>query len=129
NFHGMNNVKDGKVVYVPETEDFKKLVAFLHRLYADGLINQEVITQDWSQFDSRSKDPAIARVGYTFGWSIDQRAGDVWADQYIVFEPIAAEAGIKPLFPSDPNGMKVQANKAQITASTQHPEAAIRFLD
>ncbi|MBM7836868.1 putative aldouronate transport system substrate-binding protein [Alkalihalobacillus xiaoxiensis] len=123
-----NTVKDGEHVYVPATEDYKELVQFLHSLYAEGLINQEVFTQDWSQFFSRSQNPDAATVGFTIGWSFEQRVGE-WSDQYTVIAPPAAEAGIAPLWPGDPVQMRAGTNKAVVAASVEDPVAAIKWLD
>ncbi|KGA98635.1 hypothetical protein AJ85_15905 [Alkalihalobacillus alcalophilus ATCC 27647 = CGMCC 1.3604] len=123
-----NTVKDGEHVFLPETEDYKELVTFLHKLYSEGLVNQEVFTQDWAQFFSRSQNTEAATVGFTIGWSFEQRVGN-WSEQYEVVAPFAAEAGLAPLWPADPLGMKTQTNKAVITASAENPEAAIKWLD
>lgn len=123
-----NVAKDGTHVYIPETDDYRKLVEFLHELYVEGLINQEVFTQDWDQFFARSQNPKAATVGYTIGWSFDQRVGR-WEDEYEVISPIAAEEGIDPIWPTDPLGMRTEENRAVVAKDTEHPELVIKWLD
>ncbi|WP_053070281.1 extracellular solute-binding protein [Alkalihalobacillus pseudalcaliphilus] len=123
-----NTVKDGEHIFLPATEDYKELVSFLHKLYAEGLVNQEVFTQDWSQFFSRSQATDAATVGFTIGWSFEQRVG-AWSTQYEVIEPFRATEGVQALWPADPLGMKTQTNKAVISASVEDPIAAIQWLD
>lgn len=123
------SAKDGKVVFLPTTEDYKNLVSYLHKLYAEGLINQEVFTQDYSQFQARSKDTENATVGATMGWSIEDRFGTQWKDQYKVLLPIAAQDGIKPVWPANEIRTKYLTNKAQITTKCENPEAAMKWLD
>ncbi len=125
-----NTVKDGEHVYVPATEDYKELVQFLHSLYAEGLINQEVFTQDWSQFFSRSQNPDAATVGFTIGWSFEQRVGE-WSDQYTVIAPPAAEAGIAPLCQEIPCKCELVQIKRllllQLRTQSQPSSGLIRF--
>jgi putative aldouronate transport system substrate-binding protein len=122
-------VKDGRFVFLPETEDYKKLVGYLHTLYAEGLINQEVFTQDYSQMQARSKDPDYAIVGSTLGWDIDDRFGPQWMDQYVVMPPLAAEKGIKPLWTSHPMRVKTLNNTVQVTTKNPDLESTIKWLD
>ena len=123
------SAKDGQVVFLPTTEDYKNLVIYLHKLYSEGLINQEVFTQDYSQFQARSKDTEYAKVGATMGWSIEDRFGTQWKDQYEIQLPLAAEEGIKPIWPANKIRTKYLTNKAQITTSCKNQEAAMRWLD
>lgn len=123
-----NSAKDGKFIFIPATEDYKQLLTFMNRLYKDELLNQEIITQDWSQFNSRSQDPENPLVGVTFGWSLDQRVGK-WEDQYDVLLPTAANESISPLWMADPIPLKSQTNRAVISKNTKNPEAAIKWLD
>jgi putative aldouronate transport system substrate-binding protein len=123
------SAKDGQVVFLPQTEDYYNLVSYLHKLYAEGLINQEIFTQDYSQFQSRSKDPEYAKVGATMGWSIEDRFGVQWKDQYVVQLPLAAEDGISPLWPANEMRTKYLTNKAHLTTSCENKEAAMKFLD
>jgi len=121
--------KDGKFVFLPVTEDYKKLVSYLHKLYSEGLINQEVFTQDYSQFQAKSKDPDYEIVGSTMGWSLEDRFGPVYAKNYEVLLPLAAEKGIKPIWPAHPPRTKYLTNKAQITTKNKNPEITMKWLD
>ena len=123
-----NSLHDGEYVFLPEVEDYKELVSFLHKLYSEELINQEVFTQDYGQFFSLAQNPDHATVGYTIGWAFDQRVG-LWEDEYEVLLPLAAEEGISPLWAANTIAMKTQVNRAVISADTKDPVAAIKWLD
>jgi len=122
-------VKDGKFIFLAETEDYKNLVSYLHKLYSEGLINQEVFTQDYSQIQARSKDPNYATVGSTLGWDIDDRFGPQWFDQYVILEPLAAKEGIKPLWPAHPMRVKTLTNTNHVTASNPDLVSTMKWLD
>ncbi|WP_165444950.1 extracellular solute-binding protein [Gracilibacillus phocaeensis] len=121
-------VKDGEFIFLPKTEDYKQLIEFMNKLYEEELLNQEVITQDWSQFNSRSKDTNAATVGFTFGWSIEQRVGQ-WKDQYEILTPVAVDNSTTPLWMADPVALKTQVNRAVVSSNTENPEKVIEWLD
>lgn len=123
------SAKDGKFVFLPETDDFKKLVSYLHKLYSEELINQEVFTQDYSQFQAKSKDPEYEIVGSTMGWSLEDRFGPEYAKDYEVLLPLSAEKGIKPIWPAHPARTKYLSNVAQITTKNKNPEITMKWLD
>ncbi|GIN71547.1 ABC transporter substrate-binding protein [Bacillus sp. J14TS2] len=127
-FDNLLTVKDDEFIFLPTTEDYKKLINFMNKLYEDELLNQEVITQDWSQFNSRSKGTEAATVGLTFGWSIEQRVGQ-WKDQYEILMPVAADSTITPLWMADPIGLSAQVNRAVVAKDTENPEKIIEWLD
>lgn len=62
------NVTDDKVVVCSATsEGFKKGTAWLHNLYAQGLIDAEAFTQDWSTYVAKGKS---GRYGVCFSWDV-----------------------------------------------------------
>ena len=58
---------DKKVVCSASQEGFKKGLEWLHKLYAEGLIDVEAFTQDWSTYVAKGKS---GRYGVAFSWDI-----------------------------------------------------------
>lgn len=48
-------IKDGKVIFTPEQEGFRKALEYFHMLYAEGLMDPESFTQDDSTFYAKSR--------------------------------------------------------------------------
>ena len=46
---------DKEVICVANTEGFKEGIAWLHELYAKGLIDPEAFTQEWSTYVAKGK--------------------------------------------------------------------------
>ncbi len=76
---------DGEVVCVAQTEGFRKGTEWLHKLYDEGLIDQEAFTQEWSTYVAKGKS---GRYGCCFTWDVaniasismdDLIAGNGWA--------------------------------------------------
>ena len=58
---------DGEVVCVAQSEGFKKGTEWLHKLYAEGLIDPEAFTQEWSTYVAKGKS---GRYGVCFSWDV-----------------------------------------------------------
>ncbi|OPJ61176.1 extracellular solute-binding protein [Clostridium oryzae] len=119
---------DGSLVYYPTSNEYKEGIKWLHKLYAAGIIDKEIFTQDDTMYNGKCQDPKGARVGFTYQWTPDAVFGK-WSDQYEAIAPIKGPDG-KQYAPGDPNGVySIQRNEAEITSSCKHPEVAARWLD
>ncbi len=58
---------DKKVICTATTDGFRKGVEWLHKLYAEGLIDPECFTQDWSTYVAKGKSH---RYGVCFSWDV-----------------------------------------------------------
>ncbi len=58
---------DKKVICTATTDGFRKGVEWLHKLYAEGLIDPECFTQDWSTYVAKGKSH---RYGVCFTWDV-----------------------------------------------------------
>lgn len=117
---------DGQVVMSYATEEYKELVKWAHELWSEDLINKESFTQDYTMFQANAQNPEIPLVGVTNGYSIANRVGTQWADQYVVCGPFRVSEEITPYYLSVNT---VGVNKAAITTACTNIEAAVRVLD
>lgn len=58
---------DLKVICSATQEGYKKGIEWLHSLYAEGLIDPEAFTQEWSTYVSKGKS---GRYGVCFSWDV-----------------------------------------------------------
>lgn len=58
---------DLKVICTSTQEGYKKGISWLHSLYAQGLIDPEAFTQEWSTYVSKGKS---GRYGVCFTWDV-----------------------------------------------------------
>ena len=49
--------KDGKIVYVPQEEEYKEFLIYMNRLYSEGLLDPECFTMDTSTFNAKTQTP------------------------------------------------------------------------
>ncbi len=126
-------VEDGTVKNFRVDENYKEFMIWLQELYGEGLINEEVITQDYSKFQSLARgEGTTAKVGVTLGWESGDRFGTEVADQYV---PLPA---LKPHADSDENEVywgyyydnnSVNAATVALSANCKNMEAAVSFID
>ena len=85
-------VQDGKPVYFPTTDAYKEALIYTHKLYSEGLIDQELFTQDNTMTSAKWQNADIPIVGFSNQWTPDAVFGK-WSDQYEAIAPIAGPDG------------------------------------
>ncbi|MDO5137790.1 MAG: extracellular solute-binding protein [Oscillospiraceae bacterium] len=121
---------DGKVVCVANSEGFKKGVAWMHELYAKGLIDPDAFTQDWSTYVSKGKS---GRYGVCFSWDVANIA-QVSMDDLIAgknWVPLPAlTADVRNITPS--NGSFTSGfdrGRCVVTAACENPALVCAWID
>ncbi|MDR2079207.1 MAG: extracellular solute-binding protein, partial [Treponema sp.] len=125
-------VEGGKVKNWYFDDRFKTLMLFLRDLFAENLINKEVVTQDYSQFQSLARnDGKYAKVGFTFGWAAGDRFGDSLAPEYITIPPLKYRANsANPVYYAhDVYAQSYAPDAWSLSARCSDKEAAMRFAD
>lgn len=125
-------VEDGKVGSIFTDPRYRTVVEFLHRCYAAGLISEQVMTQDYSAYQSVGRgDGDTAAVGFSWGWTASDRFGAQLADQYTATAPMAAE-GVDPsdvVWSYDDYYLNYGLNAITMSAQTDMRDAALRTIN
>lgn len=113
---------DGKVISTATTDGFREGMEWLHKLYAEDLIDPECFTQDWSTYVAKGKSH---RYGVCFTWDIAN------IDNINDYVPLAAlEADTKnvtPLNGSFTSGF--DRGRCVVTAKCDNPAFVCAWLD
>src|SRR5699024_9524269 len=76
-------------------ERYRDFIKFLRELYQEGCISQEVLTQDYSKYQSVCRaDGKTAQVGLTFAWESGDRFGNELKSQYIAIPQIKKDESV-----------------------------------
>ncbi|MDR0720306.1 MAG: extracellular solute-binding protein [Treponema sp.] len=124
-------VEDGKIKNYFFDERYKTLMIFLRDLYAEGLINKETVTQDYSQYQSFSRnDGKTSKVGFTWGYAASDRVG-VLESEYIPLPPLkySANQGTPVMYNNDTFRARYLGSRWALSAKSRNKEAAVRFID
>lgn len=116
-------IKDDRVVYVPATDEYRRALEFFHKLYVEGLLDEETFTQNSNQFWSKSRSPE--GIGFTtaFSW-LELNNGNVEQNNYQIMDPLDGQVVCKPVYVA---GLGV--NRFVITTTNKYPEATMRWID
>ena len=113
---------EGKVISDATTEGFKEGTAWLHELYAEGLIDAEAFTQDWSTYVAKGKS---GRYGVCFTWDVGNVATlEGW-------EPLPMlKADVKTITPDTAAYTSgFQRGRCVVTATAQNPALICAWID
>lgn len=128
--------EDGQVKCYAVDERYKLFMKYVADLYANGLINTNAVTNDYSMFQSlsRGNEAGDALVGVVAGWEETDKFGPTLYSQYVALPPldydIDCEAGTYDTrWKNDFTELNLSANRVAVSANCSDPEAAMRFID
>lgn len=117
-------------------ERYKLFMEYLIDLYAEGLINPNAITNDYSTFQSLSRgdENGNALVGVTFGWEETDKFGPKLYSQYKPLDALAYDIGVEPgtydtRWTNDFSGLNMSTNRVSMSAKCKNKEIAMKFID
>lgn len=114
------------VIYNPATEGYKNWVAWLSNLYAEGLMDREVLTHDFAQYKAKSRRSEMEITGIQCGWDIGQMGNP----NYGMLLPVAGPNGDNyHSANSVMNKMGTTYATFSITTACKDPVAAIKWID
>ena len=116
-----------KPVFIPADERYKEAVAFFHKLYAEGIMDPEFITQDGSMSDAKWKNADVSLVGTGIAWETSS-ATQPHSDEYVPMLPLAGPNGDRYIRGND-EIIIYHRNEYTITTACEHPEVAMRWAD
>ena len=129
-------VEDGQVKSYAVDERYKLFMKYMADLYAEGLINTNAITNDYSMFQSlsRGNENGDALVGVVFGWEETDKFGPTLYSQYKPVAPLDYDIDCEPgtydtRWSHDFNVLNMASNRVVVNANCADPEAAMRFVD
>jgi putative aldouronate transport system substrate-binding protein len=124
------SVTNGKVQYIAAQDGFLDAISYFHRLYAEGLIDQEVFTQDWGIWGAKTNPPNDQPeiVGVAPHWNRSGAFGLVRVEHYSLLMPLKGPKGDQ-LWRQNAETTQGAKYALEITSSNKNPEIAFRWAD
>ncbi|WP_114855406.1 extracellular solute-binding protein [Brachybacterium sp. YJGR34] len=126
-------LEDGVVGNFLTDERYREVVTFLARCQEAGLLSADVMTQDYSTYQSVARGPGdgTATVGYTFGWTRSDRFGPDIADQYESIGVLqrSRDQSERLTWSYDQYGENYPGNQVVLSATSKNKEAALAVID
>lgn len=128
--------EDNQVKCYAVDERYKLFMEYVTDLYANGLINPNAITNDYSMFQSlsRGNEAGDAIVGCVFGWEETDKFGPILHDQYVPVPALEYDIDCEPgtydvRWRDDYTGLNMSGNRVCVSANCSDVDAAVRFID
>ena len=128
--------EDSQVKNYAVDERYKLFMKYIADLYADGLINQNALTNDYSAFQSlsRGNENGDAIVGCVFGWEETDKFGPTLYTQYtpvpaLEYDLDGAAGTYDTRWRNDYTGLNMAGNRVCMSAKCSNPETAMKFID
>ncbi len=118
-------VRDGKVIYTAAQPEYATAIAKLHDWYAEGLIDQEALTQDDKTYLAKGKTD-IETLGSYVWWETEEVVGPDRAGDYALVPALEGPAG---RLVGHSNGADFSGGAFAITRANKHPELTMRWVD
>jgi putative aldouronate transport system substrate-binding protein len=124
------SVTNGKVQYIAVQDGFQDAIAWLHKLYAEELIDQEAFTMDWGMWAAKCDPPTGSPdlVGVAPHWSRDLAFGLNRYNHYSLLMPLKGPKG-QQFWRHNDEYVQGAKYTLEITTSCKYPEVAMRWAD
>ena len=114
---------DGKVDFVCADDNYREALTYFHDWYAEGLMDQEMFSQDDTQLISKCSQ---GYVGVSTWWYIDELMGD-YADDYVFLPILDGPNGTHNVTVRSGGG--TNSGNLSITSACQSPINLLKFFD
>lgn len=121
-------VQDGKVSYMGTSENLKEAVKYFHKLYEEGLLDQETFTQDYSMMQAKFQNPDDCIVGMGTAWVPSAIVSPDYLDQYSIMLPLKGPQGTT-YARYNPEIYNIASTQFEISSKCKNPEAAMKWAD
>lgn len=118
-------VNDDKVSYSFTDPGFRGYLEFMHKLYADGLIDQEIFSQSKEQLQAKGQDDRLGVFQEWYSYFITGR-DESEAINDPMFAPLTSEYQKEPVMPIVTG---IKRGSFAISSKNPSPEAALRWID
>jgi putative aldouronate transport system substrate-binding protein len=119
-------VRDGKVEFTADTEEYKAGVSALGDWYAEGLIDPESFSQDDVAYLSKGKS-GTEILGSFFWWELKEMVGEDRMGDYALVGILEGVDGER--LASVSNNQEISRGAMAITRSNKYPAATMRWAD
>lgn len=121
--------EDGRITYLPVTENYKAWVQWVHTLISEGLLNSDVVTIDSTRYKALQANDEVALCGVLTGYT-HSNAGK-WMDEYEVLDIAEGPYGKAYVAANKANMLSGISGWAtvSVTESCKEPEAAMKWIN
>ncbi len=113
-----------KVRFYATTDEYKQLLEYIHMLYDEGLIEQNIFSIEWGQFLANASDNLYGSMIF---YDPIELFGEEIGSQYNSVAALEGPEGYKDYNKLSPSVW--ETSSFVITSDNENPEAAVRWMD
>ncbi|MFT8844362.1 MAG: extracellular solute-binding protein [Schleiferilactobacillus harbinensis] len=114
-----------KVVYTPTTKNYKEYLTFMHKLFAEGLLDKDTFAQSDDQKKSKGQSNRLGVFSDYFSYFTTGRTPEqAIADP--MWQPLTSDVSSKAVVPGNP---RLNRGDFAITKNNPSPAASLRWVD
>ena len=115
--------KDGTVNFVSDDDNYRAAVTYFHDWYAEGLMDQEMFSQDTTQYMSKCSQ---GYVGVATWWYIEELMGD-YSKDYVFLPVLTGPDGTSNV--TVRTGGAINSGNLSVTSACESPANLLKFFD
>lgn len=117
------DVIDDEAVYIPVQEGYKEYLAFMRKLYDEGLLDPESFTQNPQQITAKGEADKLGAFTHAGPFLV---VGTERHEEYVQLSPLTSSVNSEQMWLQSWN---LTRGAFAITKENPHPEATIRLID
>lgn len=124
---GLTVLDDGTTAFAATSETYREFLSWFNRLYEQGLVDQEIFTQDSATWEGKGNQDMY---GVSIAYGSSEYAGYVQGpekSEYDALPVLNVDNG--GIWLRDTPGNSVYRHQAVITDNAEHPEIIARWFD
>lgn len=114
-----------KVVYTPITKNYKEYLTFMHKLFAEGLLDKDTFAQSDDQKKAKGQANRLGVFSDYFSYFTTGRT-PAQAAANPMWQPLTSDVSPKAVVPGNP---RLNRGNFAITKNNPSPAAALRWVD
>ena len=115
--------KDGTVNFVSDDDNYRAAVTYFHDWFAEGLMDQEMFSQDTTQYMSKCSQ---GYVGVATWWYIEELMGD-YSKDYVFLPVLTGPDGTSNV--TVRTGGAINSGNLNVTSACESPANLLKFFD
>ena len=115
--------KDGTVNFVSDDDNYRAAVTYFHDWFAEGLMDQEMFSQDTTQYMSKCSQ---GYVGVATWWYIEELMGD-YSKDYVFLPVLTGPDGTSNV--TVRTGGAINSGNLSVTSACESPANLLKFFD
>lgn len=125
--------EEGKITFSPASEGYKKAMEYIHKLYAEGLLDNQTFTQDNAQFVALLDNADANLVAVHAGGAPQVDGEHFWSNtegpwqNWAVFSPVEGPDGVRLAVKGLDNYFA--SCQGVVSSTCEYPEIAVALFD